>query len=61
MYIKNHSNTVQTSYDNLKVTVIAWTFRVVGFVCFVALYPKSTAMVMAGRSFHLTKLFSGQA
>ena len=28
------------------------------FVCFVALPPKSTAMVMAGRSVHLTTLFS---
>ena len=26
-------------------------------VCFVALRPKSTAMVMAGRSVHLTTLF----
>ena len=33
-----------------------------GFVClFVALRPKSTAMVMAGQSFHLTTLFPGQA
>ena len=31
------------------------------FVCFVALLPKSTAMVMAGRSVHLTTLFHGQA
>ena len=31
------------------------------FICFVALRPKSTAMVMAGLSVHLTKLFSGQA
>ena len=31
------------------------------FVCFVALRPKSTAMVMAERSVHLTKLFPGQA
>ena len=31
------------------------------FVCFVALRPKSTDMVMAGRSVHLTKLFPGQA
>ena len=29
--------------------------------CFVALRPKSTAMVMAGRSVHLTTLFPGQA
>ena len=31
------------------------------FVCFVALHPKSTAMVMAGRSVHLTTLFPAQA
>ena len=31
------------------------------FVSFVALRPKSTAMVMAGRSVHLTTLFPGQA
>ena len=30
-------------------------------VCFAALCPKSTAMVMAGRSVHLTTLFPGQA
>ena len=31
------------------------------FVCFGALRPKSTAMVIAGRSVHLTTLFPGQA
>ena len=31
------------------------------FVCFVALRPKSTAMVMAGWSVHLTTLFPVQA
>ena len=31
------------------------------FVCFVALSPKSTAMVMAEQSVHLTTLFPGQA
>ena len=31
------------------------------FVSFVALRPKSTAMVMAGRSVHLTTKFPGQA
>ena len=30
-------------------------------VCFIALRPKSTAMVMTGRSVHLTTLFPGQA
>ena len=35
---------------------------VVGWlVGFVALRPKSTAMVIAGRSVHLTTLFPGQA
>ena len=34
---------------------------VILFVCFVALRPKSTAMVIAGRSVHLTTLFPGQA
>ena len=36
----------------------------VSFVClfvFVALRPMSTAMVIAGRSVHLTTLFPGQA
>ena len=31
------------------------------FVCLVALRPKSTDMVMAGQSVHLTTLFPGQA
>ena len=31
------------------------------FVCFLALRPKSTAMVIVGRSVHLTILFPGQA
>ena len=31
------------------------------FVCFVALRLKSTAMVMAGGSVHLTTLFPGKA
>ena len=44
--------------ENKKITDI---FRL-SFVClFVALRPKSTAMVIAGRSVHLTTLFPGQA
>ena len=35
-----------------------YCFEVCLFVCFVALRPKSTAMVIAGRSVHLTTLFS---
>ena len=44
-----------------------WNVRVIQgricflFVCFVALCPKSTDMVIAGRSVHLTTLFPGQA
>ena len=37
-------------------------FVIIGWlVGFVALSPKSTAMVIAGRSVHLTTLFPGQA
>ena len=49
-----------TSYNNfiqLYVTP-SHTFHSSVFVCFVALHPKSTAMVIAGRSVHLTTLFS---
>ena len=35
--------------------------KLVLFVCFVALRPKSTAMVIAGQSVHLTTLLPGQA
>ena len=35
--------------------------RSAGLFFFVALRPKSTAMVMAGRSVHITTLFHGQA
>ena len=37
------------------------TERLGTLVGFVALRPKSTAMVIAGRSVHLTTLFPGQA
>ena len=40
---------------------LAFPISCVCFVCFVALRPKSTAMVIAGRSVHLTTLFPGQA
>ena len=38
-------------------------YKTILFVCFVfvALRPMSTAMVIAGRSVHLTTLFPGQA
>ena len=50
----------------IKITVIAKdidievAISVDLFVCFVALRPKSTAMVMARRSVHLNTLFPGQ-
>ena len=47
----------ETSCDNLLLS----QRLVYLFVCFVALRPKSTGMVMAGRSVHLTTLFPGQA
>ena len=40
------------------LTVIEYSSDLVGFV---ALRPKSTAMVIAGRSVHLTTFFPGQA
>ena len=36
-------------------------YRLANLLIFVAYHPKSTAMVMAGRSVHLTTLFPGQA
>ena len=48
---KDSGNLHGNSVDNL----IGWLL-----VGFVALRPKSTAMVIAGRSVHLTTLFPGQ-
>ena len=45
--------TQDTKWESDKITIIL-------FVCFVALRPKSTAMVIAGRSVHLTTLFLGR-
>ena len=44
-----------------KITGICWVLTLSWLVGFVALRPKSTAMVIAGRSVHLTTLFPGQA
>ena len=43
------------------VTDLVTLSLAVSFVCFLALRLKLTAMVMAGRSVHLTTLFPGQA
>ena len=52
--------------DKKIITILRWIYLLNWpydalfclFVCFVALHPKSTAMVIAGRSVHLTTLFS---
>ena len=49
-------NIYQTLPESEKIKSLAYYF-----VCFNALRPKSTAMVIAGRSVHLTTLFPGQA
>ena len=40
---------------------VTFPFGILVYVCFLALRPKSTALVIAGRSVHLTTLFPGQA
>ena len=47
-------------WDFLSTTMVVKS-HICLFVCFVALRPKSTAMVIAGQSVHLTTLFPGQA
>ena len=44
-----------------KITKVFDNVQRFWLVGFVALRPKSTAMVIAGRSVHLTTLFPGQA
>ena len=53
----NHKQYQHRYLSTFIVTILSKTC----FVCFVALRPKSTAMVMAGRSVHLSTLFPGQA
>ena len=54
-----------TSVDSImrknSVNSDQWFRKCHSIVCSVALCPKSTAMVMARRSVHLTTLFPGQA
>ena len=51
----NISPTLRAGGHNCFLYLVGW------LVGFVALRPKSTAMVIAGRSVHLTTLFPGQA
>ena len=51
-------------FSDIRYYILHVQFNKCLFVClfvFVALRPKSTAMVIAGRSVHLTTLFPGQA
>ena len=57
--IRIHTNKRFERQSNYKLH--GHTLEVVLFVCFVALRPKSTAMVIAGRPAHLTILLPGQA
>ena len=51
------------NFNNTEARMLDYIYHMTLFfvVGFVALRPKSTAMVMAGRSVHLTTLFPGQA
>ena len=49
-----------TGFEFQRIQVLE-NFELSSIVCFVALRPKSTAMVIAGRSVHLITLFPGQA
>ena len=51
---------LQTVKTQMKCSIMLHFIRVF-VVGFVALRPKSTAMVIVGRSVHLTTLFPGQA
>ena len=51
---------IKVHFVNGERVAVYFIFEVM-FVCFVALCPKSTTMVMTGRSVHLTTLFPGQA
>ena len=62
IHLKCHNFTFKR--QNGKTTADMCCMLILFFVClfvFVALRPMSTAMVIAGRSVHLTTLFPGQA
>ena len=62
-----HCHTVLSVPNSLKAAcweradLMALLFIICLLVCFAALCPKSTAVVIAGRSVHQTTLFPGQA
>ena len=56
-----HTHLLFKGFYQISIGVTTNLDAVICLFCFVALRPKSTAMVMAGRSVHLTTLFPGQA
>ena len=60
-FIFIHEQFVDGKFDPSMGPVNLFIYYLFIFFCFVALRPKSTAMVIAGRSVHLTTLFPGQA
>ena len=59
-FIKHFLNSTKDTQSCLLNSVLVKNSSVCLFVCFVALRPKSTAKVIAGRSVHLTTLFLGK-
>ena len=57
VYCKHYNPRSDCSHGSSLIRVNSFCFHVC-FACFVALRPKSTAMVIAERSVHLTTLFS---
>ena len=55
-----HKNKILTKISKFTVTLVVLGLQIISLF-FVALRPMSTAMVIAGRSVHLTTLFPGQA
>ena len=66
MYLKGHLLEFQNYIEFCFLSPIFYAHfekkigRVILFVCFVALRPKSTAMVIVGRSVHLRHFFLGR-
>ena len=60
-YVQSDQSLCQSLEYSLNIKLLPEHHLVGWLVGFVALRPKSTAMVIAGRSVHLTTLFPGQA
>ena len=59
--IPNNLNQASSNYEEPEIQITPLPGEFVCLFVFVALRPMSTAMVIAGRSVHLTTLFPGQA